>query len=115
VDAATLCTPIGLHYEQGLAAIRAGKHVHFNKTMCTTADEEPSVSLERPEDRIPHVTGAHEKMREKHVFADIMQLVGWVRDGRPSIMTAEHARHVVEILDAAYIPASGARLCRAVA
>jgi predicted dehydrogenase len=39
VDAVTLCTPIGLHYEQGLQAIGAGKHVHFNKTMTTTAAE----------------------------------------------------------------------------
>ncbi len=39
VDAVTLCTPIGLHYEQGLQAIEAGKHVHFNKTMTTTAAE----------------------------------------------------------------------------
>ncbi len=39
VDAVTLCSPIGLHYEQGLAAIRAGKHVHFNKTMTTTTAE----------------------------------------------------------------------------
>jgi predicted dehydrogenase len=37
LDAVTLCTPIGLHYEQGLQAIEAGKHVHFNKTMTTTA------------------------------------------------------------------------------
>ena len=39
VEAVTLCTPIGLHYEQGLQAIEAGKHVHFNKTMTTTAAE----------------------------------------------------------------------------
>jgi predicted dehydrogenase len=39
VNAVTLCSPIGLHYEQGLAAVRAGKHVHFNKTMTTTAAE----------------------------------------------------------------------------
>jgi predicted dehydrogenase len=39
VDAVTLCSPIGLHYEQGLNAIDAGKHVHFNKTMTTTAAE----------------------------------------------------------------------------
>lgn len=39
VDAITLCSPIGLHYQQGLEAIRAGKHVHFNKTMTTTAEE----------------------------------------------------------------------------
>ncbi|RYG37328.1 Gfo/Idh/MocA family oxidoreductase, partial [bacterium] len=39
VDAVTLCTPIGLHFDQGLAAIRAGKHVHFNKTITLTYDE----------------------------------------------------------------------------
>jgi predicted dehydrogenase len=39
VDAVTVCSPIGLHYEQGLKAIEAGKHVHFNKTMATTAAE----------------------------------------------------------------------------
>ena len=39
VEAVTLGSPIGLHYEQGLLAIRAGKHVHFNKTMTTTVAE----------------------------------------------------------------------------
>lgn len=39
VDLVTLCSPIGLHYEQGLQAIRAGKHVHFNKTMALSAQE----------------------------------------------------------------------------
>ncbi|MEN6479143.1 MAG: Gfo/Idh/MocA family oxidoreductase [Anaerolineales bacterium] len=39
VDVVTLCSPIGLHYEQGMAAIAAGKHVHFNKTMCITVAE----------------------------------------------------------------------------
>jgi predicted dehydrogenase len=48
VDAVTLCSPIGLHYEQGLQAIEAGKHVHFNKTMTTTAAE-ATVLIERAE------------------------------------------------------------------
>jgi predicted dehydrogenase len=39
VDAVTLATPIGLHYEQGMAAIEAGKHVHFHKTMATSLVE----------------------------------------------------------------------------
>jgi predicted dehydrogenase len=39
VDAVSICTPIGLHYEQGKMALEAGKHVHFNKTMTTTVDE----------------------------------------------------------------------------
>ncbi|MFM7679246.1 MAG: Gfo/Idh/MocA family protein, partial [Roseiflexaceae bacterium] len=36
VDVISLATPIGMHYSQGKAAILAGKHVHFNKTMTTT-------------------------------------------------------------------------------
>ena len=39
MDAIIVCSPIGLHYEQGLAAIRAGKHIHFNKTMTVTTAE----------------------------------------------------------------------------
>jgi predicted dehydrogenase len=42
VEAVTLCTPIGLHYEQGLQAIEAEKHIHFNKTMTTTARRRPT-------------------------------------------------------------------------
>jgi len=39
IDAITVGTPISLHYEQGLQAIDAGKHLHFNKTMTTTTEE----------------------------------------------------------------------------
>ena len=31
-----------------------------------------------------------------------MELVEWISTGTPSIVTAEHARHVVEIIEAAY-------------
>ncbi len=51
---------------------------------------------------LPHVTGAHKDIEEQHVFEDVMQLVDWVRDGTPSIATAEHARHVIEIIESAY-------------
>lgn len=51
---------------------------------------------------LPHVVGDHRGMEEAHVYEDVMQLVDWVRDGTPTIVTAEHARHVVEIFDAAY-------------
>lgn len=51
---------------------------------------------------LPHVTGAHREMEEAHVFADIMQLVDLVAEGIPTVATAEHARHVVEIIEAAY-------------
>src|SRR5947207_486122 len=39
IDAVTLGTPIGLHYDQGLKCVAAGKHLHFNKTMTTTVAE----------------------------------------------------------------------------
>jgi predicted dehydrogenase len=51
---------------------------------------------------LPHVVGPHREMQESHVYEDIMQLVDWIRDDKPTIVTAEHARHVIEIFDAAY-------------
>ena len=53
----------------------------------------------------PHVAGkfsAHAQLGEHHVYEDTMQLVRWVRDGKPSIVTADHAAHVIEIIEAGY-------------
>src|SRR5579884_1481311 len=53
---------------------------------------------------LPHVVGPHraEGTQEHRVFEDVMQLVDWVREGKPSPVTAEHARHVVDIIESAY-------------
>ncbi len=51
---------------------------------------------------LPHVVGAHRELPESHVFEDIMQLVDLVRIGTPSPVTPEHARHVIEIIEASY-------------
>ena len=51
---------------------------------------------------LPHVVGPHRELPEAHVFEDIMQLVDWVREGVPTPATAEHARHVIEIIEKAY-------------
>ena len=51
---------------------------------------------------LPHVVGQHRSMEEAHVYEDVMQLVDWILDDKPTLATAEHARHVVEIFDAAY-------------
>jgi predicted dehydrogenase len=51
---------------------------------------------------LPHVVGPHRTIDEQHVFEDIMQLVDWVREDKTSPVTAEHARHVIEIIEAAY-------------
>ena len=54
---------------------------------------------------LPHVVGPHRHIEEQHVYEDIMQLVDWVREGTPSPVTAEHARHVIEIIECAYLAA----------
>ena len=59
---------------------------------------------------LPHVVGPHREIPESHVFEDIMQLVDWVRTETPSPANAEHARHVIEIIEAGYAAAgSGMR------
>jgi predicted dehydrogenase len=50
IDAVTVASPIGLHYEHCRAALEAGKHVHANKTMTTAvreADELIALAEER--------------------------------------------------------------------
>jgi predicted dehydrogenase len=51
---------------------------------------------------LPHVVGPHHEIMEQHVYEDIMQLVDWIRDDTPTIVSAEHARHVIEIIEAGY-------------
>jgi len=60
------------------------------------------VDLTQPGDLMPHHQGVHITMEERHVFEDLMQLVDWIRLDRPSIASAEHARHVIEIIEAGY-------------
>ena len=43
IDMVTLCSPIGLHYDQGMKAIAAGKHIHFNKTMTVESWESDNI------------------------------------------------------------------------
>lgn len=54
---------------------------------------------------LPHVTGPHRTIGEQHVYEDIMQLIDWIRDGKPSPVTAEHARHVIEVMEATFTSA----------
>jgi predicted dehydrogenase len=65
--------------------------------------------LMRVDDHQPHVVGEHVQMDESHVFEDMMQLVDWVRDGNQTIASAEHARHVIDIIEAGYRAAETGR------
>ena len=60
------------------------------------------LELKLPDDHQPHVIDEHAKLGENHVYEDMMQLVDWIRGAKPSIASAEHARHVIEIIEAGY-------------
>ena len=60
-------------------------------------------SLIREGDFMPHGSLRHDAIGESHVYEDIMQLVDWVGfDGKKPLCSAEHARHVLEIIDGCY-------------
>jgi predicted dehydrogenase len=51
VDAVTVASPIGLHYEHCRLALESGKHVHVNKTMTTTvAEADELIELAKEQD-----------------------------------------------------------------
>lgn len=58
--------------------------------------------LRLPDDYPPHVSGEHMKLREFHVFEDMMQLADWVAEDKPTIVSVDHARHVIDIIEAGY-------------
>lgn len=53
-------------------------------------------------DHQPNVSRPHQTMPENHVFADIMQVVDLIRDGGETIVTMDHARHVIDIIESGY-------------
>lgn len=60
---------------------------------------------------LPHLNDHQVTLGESHIFEDINQLSEWAQGGKPAYGTAEHARHVIEIIGAAY---ESARTGRAV-
>jgi predicted dehydrogenase len=51
---------------------------------------------------LPFVTGAHANLPEPHVYSDIMHQVDCVLNDKKPVVSAEHARHVIEIFEAGY-------------
>jgi predicted dehydrogenase len=66
------------------------------------ADKAPNGAGQGNQWLLPHVVGPHREIEEAHVYEDVMQLVDWVREDKPSLVTAEHARHVVDIIESGY-------------
>ena len=57
------------------------------------------------DDRLPYATGVHHTISQKHIFSDIMHMVDCVLNGKEPVVTVEHARHVIEIIEKGYIAA----------
>ena len=87
VDAVTLCSPIGLHYEQGKMAIEAGKHIHFNKTMTTKVDEADHLMRLASENGIQIVASpgmmmyAHNRRMRKLILEGKLGQLAWAISG----------------------------------
>ncbi|MAF09426.1 oxidoreductase [Candidatus Poribacteria bacterium] len=57
---------------------------------------------ERPRGAMPFVVGEHKDTPESHVYSDIMHMVDCVLNGKRPAVSAEHARHVIEIIELGY-------------
>lgn len=51
---------------------------------------------------VPHITDAHSQLDEAHLWADIRHLVDCILHDTDIIPSAEHARHVIEIIESSY-------------
>jgi len=67
IDAVTIASPIGLHYEQVMKAIAAGKHVHCNKTITTTTKEATDIIRAAKKKRVKVVSSPGNSAREPAV------------------------------------------------
>ncbi len=44
-------------------------------------------------------------MAERHIYSDIMHMVDCILNDREPVISAEHARHVIEIIELGYAAA----------
>ena len=58
--------------------------------------------VESPSSRMSFVSGPHLELPERHIYSDIMHLVDCVLNDKEPAISAEHARHVIEIIELGY-------------
>jgi predicted dehydrogenase len=58
--------------------------------------------VEKPGSDMPFVFGPHLNLPERHVYSDIMHLVDCALHDKEPVINAEHARHVIEIIELGY-------------
>jgi len=61
--------------------------------------------VEEVSNRLPYVSGIHAKLPEAHVYSDIMHLVDCILNDKKPVVSGEHARHVIEMIEKAYLSA----------
>ncbi len=61
--------------------------------------------IEEVPNRLPYVSGIHVKLPEAHIYSDIMHLVDCILNDKEPVISGEHARHVIEIIEKAYLSA----------
>jgi len=86
IDAVIICLPHPLHVRYGLAALRAGKHVHIQKPLSTSLDEASAfVKAVEAGDRtvlaLPFVARPH-----------VLEARDWVQTGRLGRVASAYAR-----------------------
>ena len=82
IDAVTIASPIGFHYEQGKMAIEHGFHVHFNKTMTTTAKEADEIIELAKKHKVKIVASPGEMLKPLH-----QKIRQYVLDGTLGMIT----------------------------
>lgn len=80
----------------GFPAVVSGKRVEGGEK-----------ELELPE--MPYRVGPHREIGEAHGYADVMHLIDCILEDKDPIPSGEHARHVVEIIEKAYLSAREGR------
>ncbi|MGQ9514059.1 MAG: Gfo/Idh/MocA family protein [Thermoproteota archaeon] len=55
--------------------------------------------------RSPYISGVHMKIPESHIYSDIMHLIDCMLNDKTPLISGEHARHVIEIIEKAYVAA----------
>ena len=58
--------------------------------------------VEKPGSDMPFVSGPHLELPERHVYSDIMHMVDCVLNDKEPVISAQHARHVIEIIELGY-------------
>jgi predicted dehydrogenase len=74
----------------------------WGRNVLGVAGTESGHRTEQTDGRIPFVFGVHKEIPERHVYADIMHLVDCVLNDQDPVVSAEHARHVIEIIELGY-------------